>query len=219
MMIMSDTLRAVSLADLGHRPTGFAHDRRFLPEMVIPEVYLDAPNAHLDAPDDTQVPETSLEEAPDPVAEAWAEGYARGLGDAQEAAAQIIAEQDAARTRIELSLSRLDAAMQSELKDRLRETVIALCESAIAPAALDPDGLNRRVEVAAAMLARAEDARVIRLHPEDLALIAARLPEDWHFEPDAALERGAVRVEGAVGGVENGPEQWRRSIEEALRQC
>ena len=35
----------------------------------------------------------------------------------------------------------------------------------------------------------------------------------------AALERGAVRVEGAIGGVENGPEQWRRSIEEALRQC
>jgi len=190
---------------------GFARDRRFFRDLVIPEVHLDAPSAHQDAPDDTEVP--------DPVAEAWAEGYARGMGEAQEAAAQIIAEQEAARSKIELSLSRLDAAMQSDLKDRLRETVIALCESAIAPAALDPEGLTRRVEVAAAMLARAEDARVIRLHPEDLALIAARLPEDWHFEPDASLERGAVRVEGAIGGVENGPEQWRLSIVEALRQC
>lgn len=210
-MTMSDALRAVSLADLGRVSAGFAHDRRFFRDLVIPEVHLDAPSTHQDAPDDTEVP--------DPVAEAWAEGYARGMGDAQEAAAQIIAEQEAARSRIELSLSRLDAAMQSDLKDRLRETVIALCESAIAPAALDPDGLTRRVEVAAAMLARAEDARVIRLHPEDLALIAARLPEDWHFEPDASLERGSVRVEGASGGVEDGPEQWRKSIEEALRQC
>lgn len=122
-------------------------------------------------------------------------------------------------SRIEFGLSRLDAAMQSELADRLRETVIALCETAIAPAALDPDVLTRRVTVAAAMLARAEDQRVIRLHPEDLALIAARLPEDWHFEPDASLERGALRVEGAAGGVEDGPEQWRRAIDEALRQC
>ncbi len=214
-MIMSDPLRAVSLADLGRVSAGFAHDRRFFPDLVIPEVHLDAPSAHLDAPGDTD----DAAEVSDPLAEKWAEGYARGMGDAQEAAAQIIAEQDAARSKIELALSRLDAAMQSDLKDRLRETVIALCESAIAPAALDPDGLTRRVEVAAAMLARAEDARVIRLHPEDLALIAARLPEDWHFEPDAALERGSVRVEGASGGVEDGPEQWRRSIEEALRQC
>lgn len=208
---MSEPLRAVPLASLGQVSAGFAHDRRFFRDLVIPEVHLDAPNTHLDAQNDT--------EELDPVADAWADGYARGMGEAQEAAAQIIAEREAAVAKIELAFSRLDAAMQADLKDRLRETVIALCESAIAPAALDPDGLTRRVEVAAAMLARAEDARVIRLHPEDLALIAARLPEDWHFEPDAALERGAVRVEGAVGGVENGPEQWRRSIEEALRQC
>lgn len=211
MTIMSEPLRAVSLAALGHLSAGFAADRRFFRDMAISEVHLDAPGAHQAAPDDTETLDT--------VAQAWAEGYARGMGEAQEAAAQIIAEQDAARTRIELSLSRLDAAMQSDLKDRLRETVIALCEAAIAPAALDPESLARRVERAAAMLARAEDARVIRLHPEDLALIAARLPEDWHFEPDAALERGALRVEGATGGVEDGPEQWRIALHEALRQC
>lgn len=208
---MSERLRAVSLADLGQASTGFERDLRFFRNLAVSEVHLDAPNrpqASLETPDET-----------DPVAAAWAEGYARGMGEAQEAAAALIAEQDAARAAIELSLSRLDAAMQADLKDRLRETVIALCEAAIAPAALDPDGLARRVEVAAAMLSRAEDARVIRLHPEDLALIAARLPEDWHFEPDASLERGAVRVEGAAGGVEDGPEQWRRAIGEALRQC
>lgn len=203
---MSEALRAISLADLGHASPGFARDRRFFRQLVVPE-----PEPEPVEPDPT--------EPHDPMAEAWAEGYAKGLGDAQEAAAQLIAEQDAARSRIEFGLGRIDAAMQSELEDRLRETVIALCEAAIAPAALDPDALTWRVQVAAAMLARAEDQRVIRLHPEDLALIAARLPEDWHFEPDAGLERGALRVEGAAGGVEDGPEQWRCAINEALRQC
>ncbi|MFN3469258.1 MAG: FliH/SctL family protein [Novosphingobium sp.] len=212
---MSEPARAVSLADLGQISAGFAQDRRFFRDLAPAEVAQDAN----DLPQDWSDAPQEVAEVADPVAAAWADGYARGLGDAQEAAARIIAEQDAARSRIELALTRLDAAMQAELQERLRETVIALCAAAIAPAALDPEGLTRRVQVAAAMLARAEDARVIRLHPEDLALIAARLPEGWHFEPDATLERGAVRVEGALGGVEDGPEQWRRAIEEALRQC
>lgn len=203
---MSNPLRAVSLADLGAASAGFARDRRFFRDIL----------QATPAPPEPVVEE---EEPADPIADAWAEGYARGMGDAQEAAAQIIAEQEAARAKIELSLAKLDTAMQDDLRDRLRETVQTLCEAAIAPAALDPDGLVRRVEVAAAMLARAQDERVIRLHPEDLALIAARLPEDWHFVPDAALERGAVRVEGAAGGVEDGPEHWRQAIAEALRQC
>ena len=204
---MSEPLRALSLADLGVVSAGFAHDRRFFrelrgqPPIVVAE------------------PEIEQAEPHDPIAEAWADGYARGLGEAQEAAAQLLADQETGRTKIELSLAKLDTAMQADLKDRLRETVEALCEAAIAPAALDPDGLVRRVEVAAAMLARAQDERVIRLHPEDLALVAARLPEDWHFIPDAALERGAVRVEGSSGGVEDGPDQWRLAIAEALRQC
>jgi len=71
------------------------------------------------------------------------------------------------------------------------------------------------------MFSRADDERLIRLHPEDLALIKPQLPKDWHFFPDPALERGAIRVEarqGGVegGGVEDGPAQWRRAIAEAL---
>ncbi len=203
---MTERLRALSLAHLGQGPSGFAHDLRFARKVSA------ASAPALVEPDEP-------EEGEDPVSAAWAEGYARGMGDAQEAAAQIIAEREAAASKIELSLARLDAAMQVDLKDRLRETVEALCEAAIAPAALDPVGLTRRVERAAAMLARVQDERVIRLHPEDLALIAARLPEDWHFEPDATLDRGAVRVEGATGGIEDGPAQWRAAITEALRQC
>ena len=42
---------------------------------------------------------------------------------------------------------------------------------------------------------------------------------DWQVVPDPALARGALRVEAANGGVEDGPAQWRAAITEAFEQC
>ncbi|MCW1383009.1 FliH/SctL family protein [Novosphingobium sp. KCTC 2891] len=199
--------RPFPLAEMiGTGRSPFARDARFVPAAERTE-------------DEHRTAQAAADLAEDPVQRAFAEGYAQGADDARAAAMAEMAETDAARHRIETSLSRMDADAVRQLQDRLRQTVLALCEAAIAPAAIDPDALARRVEKAAGMLARAEDARVIRLHPEDLALVHARLPEDWHCEPDPALERGAIRIEGALGGVEDGPDQWRRALEEALRQC
>lgn len=157
--------------------------------------------------------------APDPLAAAWEQGYAAGAAEARATAAVEAASADAARHRIESALARLDADALDQFRQRLRATVLALCEAVLADAARDPATLARRVEAAAAMFARAADERVIRLNPEDLALIHARLPEDWHCEPDPTVERGALRVESAQGGVEDGPAQWRRALEEALGAC
>lgn len=155
----------------------------------------------------------------DPIAMAWSEGFATGLEQAaNEAAAQAEAE-NAARAKLVLSFARIDAMLEEKLRTRLRETVAALCEGALAPLALDEAALLHRVEKAASMLARADDHRIIRLHPEDLDFISAQLSADWQVLPDPSLERGSVRVEGESGGVEDGPEQWREQIAEALRQC
>ena len=72
---------------------------------------------------------------------------------------------------------------------------------------------------AVAMLARADDDRMIRLNPDDLALVGPRLSAEWQVQPDPALPRGSLRVETASCGVEDGPDQWRRAIAEALHQC
>lgn len=155
----------------------------------------------------------------DPVADAWAEGYAAGLAEAQAEAAQQRAAEEAGRARIELALARLDTAQQEALRQRLVQTVTALCNTALAPLAIDPDALAERAARAAAMLARADDAAVLRLHPDDLALIAGRLPQGLPTEPDPALERGNIRLEGQAGGIEDGPAQWRRALAEALGPC
>ena len=198
---LSSPIRILSLAELGLGPSGFRRDHRFgrdaLPEPV------EAPPA----------------EEEDPETRAFAAGYAQGAADAEAAFSEAIAAQDAARTKIELAFGRLDADLTRELEARLRDTVLALCTPLLADYAADAEALAARVKTAAAMLARAADERVIRLHPEDLALLAARLPEDWHFEPDPGLERGALRIEGTAGGVEDGPGTWTRALSEALSSC
>ena len=57
------------------------------------------------------------------------------------------------------------------------------------------------------------------LNPDDLALVAPRLPSEWKVSPDPALERGALRVETSNGGVEDGPAQWRHALAEAFHAC
>ena len=155
----------------------------------------------------------------DPLAAAWQEGHAQGLAEARAEAEALAEAEAAARARIEISLGRLDGELAEALRQRLIDTVAALCEAALAPLALDRAALLRRVEAAAAMLQRAEDERVLRLHPDDLKLIAKDLPQGLEVLADPALERGALRIETSAGGVEDGPAHWRRAIAEALAQC
>ena len=156
-------------------------------------------------------------EPQDPLALAWAEGFLAGAAEARAEAEQQTRTEAGARERLVLAFARLDAELAETLRQRLHDTVAALCQGALTPLALDEDALLRRIDRAAAMFARADDERVIRLHPDDLALISPRLGEDWQVMPDPALARGALRVETPTGGVEDGPAQWRLAIAEAMQ--
>ena len=190
------------------QPTSFRPDARF-GAFTAPPV----------EPPLAEPPSGSEPELHDPISEAFAQGFAEGHRQASydaERRAEIDAQ---ASVGIALAFARIDDELEEELRLRLRDTVIALCEAAIAPLALDADALARRVGVAVAMFARADDERVIHLHPDDLNLVASRFLAEWPVTPDASLERGTVRIETASGGVEDGPATWRRAIAEALDQC
>jgi flagellar assembly protein FliH len=159
--------------------------------------------------------------APDPIEAARAEAYARGFAEgAAEAQAQASATASS-HSNLALSFARIDAEMAERLRQRLIDTVLALCESCLKPLATDKKALARRVDKAVGMFVRADDDTLIRLHPEDLAAVRELLPTDWAFAEDANLARGALRVETRSrgvdgGGVEDGPEQWRKAIAQAL---
>lgn len=147
---------------------------------------------------------------------AFEEGYRCGFQDAM-VQAQRQAEQDnVARGIIETGFERLSEAEELRLEQRLHEIVLALCEKTLAPLVADPDALTARISKALSLLRRAEDHRVVRLHPDDLALISKRLPDSIKVDPDPTLARGELRIETNDGGVEDGPEQWRRILAEAL---
>lgn len=201
MQIMSDTAPRLPLEELG-ASAGFRSDARFAEGEAVP------PPELLPEPDAT-----------DPIADAYAEGFAAGASAARaEAKLQARDERDA-REALALSFARLDGDMARELELRLRETVAALCEAAVLPLAIDQAALVPRIERAAAMLARADDERVIHLNPDDLAFVSPRLSRDWRVQPDKSLPRGSIRVEGRDGGVEDGPGQWSCAIREALARC
>jgi len=209
---MSDAFRSdgytrLSLSSLTGGSSGFQADTRF-GEWQPVQVLEPEPVAPI-----------RLEPEVDPVSDAFMKGYAQGLEIAREEAASSAAATDAAVAKLALSFARIDDELEEQLRQRLRDTVIALCEAAMAPLAVDEDMLVRRIATAASMLARADDDRVIRLHPQDMELLAPRFHADWTVEADPSLERGAIRVEGANGGVEDGPATWRRAIAEALHQC
>lgn len=196
----------LSLFEALAEPSGFRADARFGAVMRV-------------EPQPAPEPAPSEEpDGPDPLEEAFARGFAAGYEQAL-SEAQAKAEADAAACQgLELSLSRLDAALEEELRMRLRDTVAALCESAIAPLALDEEALLRRIDKAVSMLSRADDDRLIRLHPEDLKLVSPRLSTEWHVDADPRLERGTIRIETINGGVEDGPATWRIAIAEALQR-
>jgi flagellar assembly protein FliH len=195
-----------SLAALSGRPddTGFRTSARYLRGVE---------------PAPVPVPTPPPPEPEDPLALAFADGYARGAQDAlAQAAAEAASEADA-RAALDLAFTRLDAEMAEALRQRLQETVLALCDATLQPFAVDDAALAARVSRAVSMLARAEDERVIRLNPHDLKLVSPRLPQDWQITADPALPRGALRIETSSGGVEDGPAQWRRALTEALDAC
>lgn len=165
----------------------------------------------------TPVPDAPVET--DPAADAYTNGYRDGLAAARAEAETALQRERRERGLIELAFARFDADSALALRENLRATVLALCEDAILPLALDAEGLARRIETAAAMFQRRHDQRIILIHPDDLALVRGSVSDTLDLVPDASVERGGLRVETDDGGVEDGPEQWRRAIAEALGSC
>ncbi|MEL7687996.1 FliH/SctL family protein [Citromicrobium bathyomarinum] len=155
----------------------------------------------------------------DPLADAFARGREEGRAEAMAEAAAQRAEEDSAREAISLAFARFDEDSARQLRERLQETVRALCEDAVLPLALDIEGLARRVEAAAALLQRKTDERVIHLNPSDHALVMPLIDPALTLVPDPTIERGGLRIDTEDGGVEDGPAQWRQAIAEALGQC
>ena len=150
--------------------------------------------------------------------EACARGFEEGRAAAMADAEAHAARENAARTRLGQTLAHIGSEDVERLSERLRDIALAVCTDMLAPLALDAAALNRRIATCLALLSQAEE-RVLHLHPDDIGFLDDDLRQSLTVTPDPALERGAIRVETADGGVEDGPACWRSAIAEALRTC
>lgn len=158
-------------------------------------------------------PVAQLEPKPDPIAEAFARGEAAG----REAAAQELVDSSETCQALRINLRRFDQAALDSLAGELAETVLNLCSQALEGFAQDPEALLARCTEAAQRLGGAPDQCALYLHPEDIALIDPTALEGWRTVPDESIARGGLRLEGPDGFVSDGPAQWRRAIESAIR--
>lgn len=151
----------------------------------------------------------------DPIEAAHAAGYAEGLAAAV-AAAQVTTNRDAAL------LTGIGAALSEGRVDReamaaqLRQTVLLLVTRIVGDVGVAADRLAARVDVAADLLADAQESAMLRVHPDDVGLLDGRLPATIFPVGDATVSRGSFVLESASTVVEDGPALWMEQLAAAI---
>lgn len=171
--------------------------------------------ARPERPDQSELAEAERRAAED---RAYQRGLADGHKDAASLSSKHLEDELAARGVLGENFARIEERLALEMADKLREAAVALCCETLAPAAMDTDLLEKRIDKAIEMIGHAE-RRVLKVNPADLPFIAERLKSELLVEADDALSRGSLRIETPEGGIEDGPDTWRKAIEEAIRSC
>lgn len=153
---------------------------------------------------------------PDPLEQARADGFAAGMATAERMAAERGEVDAQALARIAAALDAASGFDRDALAERLRQTVMALVSCLVNESGVDAALLQQRVSAAAGLLADSAEAAVLRLNPEDQALIDGHGPPGLTLIPDPAIERGGFRIETRNTSVEDGPTAWLAQLAAAL---
>ena len=215
---MSELLRSrdfqpVNLADIMARPSGFRPYHFALDEEEADEALLGDEELLAEDPLWPETPPAPMAAAPAPPKQD--DPFARGLAEGQriaEAAYQVEREQ---YLSIITALQQVQDEPSEELAQLIAETVERLVRQIVINAPIDAVWLKQQAEVAASMVAEADKARTLWLHPADAALLYdsdLKLP----IEVDAKMMRGTVRIESSAGWIEHGRAVYLDELRAAL---
>ena len=209
------------------RGSAFA-PRGFVPEPPAPEPEAEATPRHFAPADRAADPTEGWDPFDasqvhagfiDPVEAARSAGYDEGLAAAR-SEAHATAARDRAMLESLVAAINADARIDRErLAGHLRQTVLHLVTTMVAEAGVDGDLLTRRVGIAAGMLADDAESALVRLNPEDVALVDGRLPANIFAAGDAAVARGSFVLESAATIVEDGPDIWIEQLAQAIERA
>lgn len=152
----------------------------------------------------------------DPLAAARAQGYEEGLAAALANGGRL-GERDQELLNQLLGAIAADRRIdRDQLAARLRATVLLLVARMVGESGVDADLLNRRVAHAAALIGDDAESAILRLHPDDFALVDGKLPPNIFAAGDASVARGHFVLESAETIVEDGPELWLEQLAQTI---
>lgn len=153
----------------------------------------------------------------DPLAAAHAAGYEEGLAAAAAAAREAGARDMALLGDLATALG-ADRIDRERIAGQLRQTVLFLVSKLVGEVGIAPDVLAGRVETAADLLSDSAESALLRVHPDDVALLEGRLPKSIFAAGDASIARGSFVLESASTIVEDGPELWLDQLAHAIER-
>lgn len=152
----------------------------------------------------------------DPVATAHAAGYAEGIAAAMADASEAGDRDRALLVKLGEALRADDRLDRDRMARQLRQTVLFLVSKLVGEIGIAPEILARRIDSAAEMLADEAESALLRVHPQDVALLEGKLPRSVFAVGDAAVTRGSFVLESASTIVEDGPELWLEQLAQTI---
>jgi flagellar assembly protein FliH len=150
-------------------------------------------------------------------ADLQAAAFAEGFEEGRRAVEEMITDERAAIVQLAASLEVLKPQPSQALAMLLGETVERLVRQIMGTVSIDRDTLIERCERAAELIGDEAGPMRLRLHPDDLELLADA-PIDTPLVGDHGLLRGTIRLETDEGWIEDGPEARLERLRAALDQ-
>jgi flagellar assembly protein FliH len=148
-------------------------------------------------------------------AEPGEDPFALGLAEGQRLAEAGFAVERGQLLALVAGAQALQDEPSEELAQLIAETVERLVRQIVVTAPIDAEWLKDQADIAAALVAEADKARTLWVHPQDAALLMdadMRLP----IEADASMLRGTVRIETSAGWIEHGRAVYLNELRAAL---
>lgn len=141
--------------------------------------------------------------------------FARGLAEGQRLAEAAFTAERHQLLALLAGAEALQDEPSEELAQLIAATVERLVRQIVDAAPIDAEWLRAQTETAAAMVADADKARTLWVHPDD-AVLLADCPLELAIESDPAMVRGTVRLETSSGWIEHGRAVYLDELRAAL---
>lgn len=141
--------------------------------------------------------------------------FARGMAEGQRLAEINFASDRKALVDLIASAEALRAEACDDLTGLIGATVLELVRQIVGSAPVDADWLRAQIATAAAVIAMADQDRVVCLNPEDAALLDVNTL-GMPVRVDAGRPRGSIAIATGEGWVEHGRPVYLDAIKAAL---